>query len=96
MYQYNIKSIHRHNYSTYINFIDPEFRGCAAVNYEHEAKCSRETQAVTIIDNQKHADVDVELCYCQEDLCNEERNYGENNHFNYIIMLVTFISLLIV
>ena len=57
-------------------FSDPEFRGCADAQYVHENKCVTEIQAVTVIDNQKHADVEVELCYCSEDKCNEERNFG--------------------
>ena len=29
---------------------------------------------MTVVDNQKYVDVDVELCYCGEDLCNQERS----------------------
>ena len=75
----------------FIWFSDPEFRGCAQVKFQHEHKCTREIQAVTVVDNQKHEDVEVELCYCPEDKCNEERNIGQNNRFNYIIMLMTII-----
>ena len=37
-------------------------------------KCTRELQAVTVVDNKNHVDVDVELCYCGEEKCNQERN----------------------
>ena len=47
------------------------------------------------MDNQKHVDVEVELCYCPEDKCNEERNIGQNNRFNHIIMLMTIIVTLV-
>jgi len=78
-----------------LNAEDPEFRGCAQVKFQHEHKCTKEIQAVTVVDNQKHVDVEVELCYCPEDKCNEERNIGQNNRFNYIIMLMTIIVTLV-
>lgn len=59
----------------------PEFRGCADAEFLHENKCTRELQAVTVIDSVKHVDVNVELCYCDNDLCNEERNAAHVIHY---------------
>ena len=56
------------------SFLAPTFRGCADASYEHEHKCSRELQAVTVVDDEKHVDIDVDLCYCGDEKCNEQRN----------------------
>ena len=73
-------------------FSDPEFRGCADAQYVHENKCVTEIQAVTVIDNQKHADVEVELCYCNEDKCNEERNFGVVPQMSiFLVVASTFV-----
>ena len=69
-------------------FAGPEFRGCADAKFLHENKCTRELQAVTVVDNQKHVDVNVELCYCDTDLCNQERNSGFRNFPSYVVILL--------
>ena len=57
-----------------IIFLEPTFRGCADATYNHEHKCTSELQAVTVVDNEKHVDVKVELCYCGDEKCNQQRN----------------------
>jgi len=50
------------------------FRGCAEAKYEHDYGCDREMQAVNVIDQRgipKQVDVDVNLCYCNSQNCNE-------------------------
>ena len=75
-----------------LSISDPEFRGCADAQYVHENKCVTEIQAVTVIDNQKHADVEVELCYCNEDKCNEERNFGVVPQMSiFLVVVSTFV-----
>ena len=79
-----------------INFSEPTFRGCADATYDHEHKCTRELQAVTVVDNEKHVDVDVELCYCGDEKCNQQRNGGfsvvfDTNHY-LLIFLVMFLA----
>ena len=53
-----------------------KFRGCAGVQYAdpfHE--CVRRKQPVPVdSQGQRSVDVDVALCYCNEDLCNEVLN----------------------
>ena len=74
------------------NVAGPEFRGCADAEFLHENKCTRERQAVTVVDNQKHVDVDVELCYCDSDLCNQERSSTVINRFSPIIVIFLLIN----
>merc|ERR1712179_432725 len=50
------------------------FRGCAEAMYKHDYGCDRELQAVSVIDqrgNPKQVDVDVNLCYCSTQNCNQ-------------------------
>ena len=70
----------------------PEFRGCADAEFLHENKCTRELQAVTVIDSVKHVDVNVELCYCDNDLCNEERNAAYVIHYTKSIPLLVLMN----
>lgn len=57
---------------------NPRFRGCADALYNHDPGCKHELQAVTVVDNKKSVDVEVELCYCSEAKCNQERNGAAN------------------
>ena len=84
----------RHNGFLYF-LAGPEFRGCADAEFLHENKCTRELQAVTVIDSVKHVDVNVELCYCDNDLCNEERNAAYVIHYTKSIPLLVLMNVLL-
>ncbi len=51
---------------------EPTFRGCAGAKYPHDAKCDRTLQAVQVVAGMKSVDVEVRLCYCNSDKCNEK------------------------
>ena len=60
---------------TLINtFTVPLFRGCANATFAHDQRCSRELQAVQIIWGKKTVDVEIKLCFCNDDKCNEQAN----------------------
>ena len=48
-----------------------KFRGCADVEFAHDEVCSTKKQAVPINNNARSVDVDIKLCYCNSDNCNE-------------------------
>jgi len=61
------------------------FRGCAEAMYKHDYGCDREMQPVTVIDqrgNPKQVEVDVNLCYCSTQNCNQEAAGSENLVFS--------------
>ena len=57
---------------------DPvKFRGCAGAPYRDPFhQCASRKQAVPVFEGQRSVDIDVTLCYCNEDLCNETLNGG--------------------
>ena len=57
---------------------DPvKFRGCAGVPYRDPFhQCVSRKQAVPVFEGHRSVDIDVTLCYCNEDLCNETLNGG--------------------
>merc|ERR1719273_1483363 len=71
----------------------PTFRGCADATYDHEHKCTRELQAVTVVEAEKHVDVDVQLCYCGNEKCNEQRNGITNVQKNYYLIITLLLLL---
>lgn len=48
------------------------FRGCAGAHFPHDQKCDRELQSVQVVAGKKSVDVEVLLCYCNSDTCNEK------------------------
>jgi len=50
----------------------PKFRGCAGSQYEHDDGCSRSMQTVTINSGKSNAEVEISLCYCHGDTCNQD------------------------
>jgi len=94
-----IKQCDRGIYSCYVaqgfyDEQDPVFRGCAGNFFPHDEKCTTQQQAVTIVEGKKSVDVEVELCYCNEDLCNIELN-GANALHNWGIMGILVIIFVI-
>ena len=85
-------TIHHHHHVLFI--AAPEFRGCAEANFVHENKCSRELQAVTVVENQKYVDVEVDLCYCDTALCNKQRN-GATKKFFRPELAIAFVALML-
>jgi len=65
----------------------PTFRGCAATTYPHDVKCDRVQQAVTVVENSRSVDVDVKLCYCNDELCNFSMGSASNLHQHYTVPL---------
>jgi len=69
---------------------DARFRGCAEAKYQHEAKCARELQAVQVVAGKKSVDVEVLLCYCNDDQCNTELSGAQDlRAFSLITILAT-------
>ena len=52
-------------------FPGPAFRGCAGAPYALDEKCNRRVQAVSVSAT-SNVDVEVELCYCNSDVCNQD------------------------
>ena len=48
----------------------PVFRGCADTIYAFDPGCNRELEAVQIIQGKRSVDVEILLCFCNEDNCN--------------------------
>ena len=48
---------------------------------------------MTIVEGKKSVDVEVELCYCNEDLCNTELSGSLSHHQSAVIILITFITM---
>lgn len=67
----------------------PVFRGCATSKYKHDEGCDRELEAVQIKEGQKSQDVEVMLCFCNEDKCNEKIS-GASSVSNKIILTILF------
>merc|ERR1712037_919593 len=70
------------------------FRGCAEAMYKHDYGCDREMQPVSVIDqrgNPKQVEVDVNLCYCSTQNCNQEAAGAE-----HLLLTVPLLSLLLI
>ena len=67
------------------------FRGCAGNYFPHDAKCEVQEQAVTIVEGKKSVDVGVTLCYCNEDLCNEELSGARTTSPAVLTVIIVFI-----
>ena len=82
-------------------FSVPLFRGCANATFAHDQRCSRELQAVQIIWGKKTVDVEIKLCFCNDDKCNEKANGAigliQQNSFIKVlsVAITTFICSLI-
>ena len=50
---------------------EPAFRGCAGAPYALDEKCNHRVQAVSVSAT-SNVDVDVHLCYCNSDVCNQD------------------------
>merc|ERR1712083_493111 len=48
----------------------PVFRGCADAQYAFDTGCNRELEAVQIIQGKRSVDVEILLCFCNEENCN--------------------------
>ena len=48
----------------------PVFRGCADAQYAFDAGCNRELEAVQIVQGKRSVDVEILLCFCNEENCN--------------------------
>jgi len=72
---------------------DPVFRGCAGNYFPHDQKCTTQQQAVTIVEGKKSVDVEVELCYCNEELCNTELSASITLHHPGVITLISIATI---
>ena len=60
-----------HDTSTWPIIPEPAFRGCAGAPYALDEKCDQRVQAVSVSAT-SNVDVDVRLCYCNSDVCNQD------------------------
>ena len=88
---------------------DPVFRGCAGNYFPHDQKCTTQQQvgldesteraldkilkAVTIVEGKKSVDVEVELCYCNEELCNTKLSASITLHHPGVITLISIATI---
>ena len=71
---------------------EPIFRGCAGALFQHDHACTRELQAVNIVAGRSSVDVEVHLCYCNEDECNEEASGAERTHALFSLLLSALLA----
>jgi len=73
----------------------PLFRGCANATFAHDERCSRELQAVQIVWGKRSEDVEIKLCFCNGEKCNEKDNgaMGLKAGINCRIFLIGVISI---
>lgn len=55
----------------------PVFRGCATAKYKHGTTCKREMQTVVVTLGRPSVDVEVYMCYCSADKCNQDISGAE-------------------
>jgi len=80
----------------FYDFQEPMFRGCAGNFFPHDEKCTTQQQAVTIVEGKKSVDVKVELCYCNEELCNVDLSAGPGLNTGHILTLLNILVLTLV
>ena len=80
--------------SIFISIV-PLFRGCANATFAHDERCSRELQAVQIVWGKRSEDVEIKLCFCNGEKCNEKDNgaMGLKGGINCRIFLIGVISI---
>jgi len=71
----------------------PVFRGCAGARYAHGTTCRRELQRVQTEPGRPKVDVEVYLCYCTGDECNQRTIAGSAN--TNMLRLGGFVSTMI-
>ena len=76
-------------------FSVPLFRGCANATFAHDERCSRELQAVQIIWGKKSVDVEIKLCFCNGENCNEQANGAMGSSKTNVSIFILSISLII-
>ena len=67
------------------------FRGCADAQYAFDPGCSRELQAVQVVIGKKSVDVEILLCFCNDDTCNQALS-GANSMITTFRNIVGFLS----
>lgn len=53
-------------------FTEPVFRGCADAQYAFAPGCNRDLQSVQIVIGKKSVDVEIYLCFCNDEKCNTD------------------------
>lgn len=66
----------------------PAFRGCAGAPYALDEKCNHRVQAVSVSAT-SNVDVDVHLCYCNSDVCNQDLSGAQRATTKVLITLVS-------
>ena len=62
--------------------------------FPHDEKCTRQLQAVQVVAGKTSVDVEVNLCYCNSDTCNEIIS-GANAIASSVTTIVTIVISLI-
>ena len=72
------------------------FRGCAEAMYEHDYGCDTDLQAVDVIDQRgtvKQVDVEVNICFCSSQNCNEVLSAAGRNQLSLAVSLLLLAAL---
>ena len=59
----------------------PVFRGCADSQYAFDAGCNRELEPVQIVQGKRSVDVEILLCFCNEENCNTSLSGAQEGAF---------------
>ena len=69
------------------------FRGCADAQYAFDTGCNRELEAVQIIQGKRSVDVEILLCFCNEENCNTSLSGAQETKFEskyFFLSIVVF------
>ena len=79
-----------------IFFAAPVFRGCADAQYAFDAGCNRELQAVQVTQGKRSVDVEILLCFCNEENCNTSLSGANSLFFGIFVTISSILSSLVV
>ena len=100
LFGYDLRSVIFYDLLLLYILIVPLFRGCANATFAHDQRCSRELQAVQIIWGKQSVDVEIKLCFCNGEKCNESANGAmetlgiRNNSVIFFAMFIIYWSTL--
>ena len=92
---YSNRSIVNTHVTYYFSFSAPLFRGCAETVYEFDPGCHRQLQSVDLIPGRSSANVEIYLCFCNGDKCNESANSGIVHLASCFVMAIALITIIL-
>ena len=71
--KHHVEKFHVHKLHPMCSIV-AKFRGCAEAKFSYDPMCTRELEAVSIIQGKQSVDVEIEVCYCNGGKSNWDRN----------------------